>query len=157
MEDLCKVKVNGKKKIALVAHDGKKDELFYWVSQNLEGLKKHDLLGTGTTASIIQEKFDLDITPYLSGPLGGDQKIGSLIAENEVDILIFFWDPLEAQPHDPDVKALLRIAVLYDVPVAMSPTSANYLFASQMINTSYDKYIIDNGKNLKARVDQFDD
>lgn len=155
-KELQKIKVEKKKRIALVAHDGKKDELFFWVSNHLDDLKKHTLLGTGTTASIIKEKFDLEITPYMSGPLGGDQKIGSLIAENKIDILIFFWDPLEAQPHDPDVKALLRIAVLYDVPVAQSPTSANYIFASDMTDREYYKYIINADKNLKSRVDQFD-
>jgi methylglyoxal synthase len=113
------------KKIALIAHDNKKNELVDWCSKNSDILAKNFLCGTGTTAKLISEKTHLPVRPFLSGPLGGDQQIGARIAEGNVDFLIFFWDPLSSQPHDPDVKALLRIAVLYNIPVAMNTASAD--------------------------------
>lgn len=151
MKQYKKIEIPERKTIALVAHDKKKDELFAWVSKNLDKLKKHNLIGTGTTASIIKDKFNLDIKPFLSGPMGGDQMIGSEIAKNKIDILIFFWDPLTAQPHDPDVKALLRIAVLYDTVVCMSPTNCDYVFESPLINKKYDKYILNTDYILEER------
>ncbi|NMR96072.1 methylglyoxal synthase, partial [Vibrio parahaemolyticus] len=116
----------------LIAHDNVKDELIKWVNSNLEELSKHNLSGTGTTASVIEEKTGLAVKKYKSGPLGGDQQIGARIAEGEIDFMIFFWDPLEAQPHDPDVKALLRIAVLYDIPVANNRATADFLLTSYL-------------------------
>ena len=109
--EICKTK-----HIALVAHDGKKKELVEWCDKNKEILKGHFLCGTGTTARLIAEKTELPVKGYCSGPLGGDQQIGAKIVEGQIDFMIFLWDPLEAQPHDPDVKALLRIAVVYDIP-----------------------------------------
>lgn len=155
MTDLDKKIVPKKKRIALVAHDGLKHQLFDWMKENEELWRNHDLCGTGTTSSIIREKFKVDIKSYLSGPLGGDQQIGAAIAQGEIDILIFFWDPLQAQPHDPDVKALLRIAVLYDVPVAMSPTSASILLKSPYINQEYVKKVYDPKENVKTRIKKF--
>ena len=114
-----------KKTLALIAHDNKKDEIVTWVRDNKEILKNYNLCGTGTTANKISEATGLRIFAYLSGPLGGDQQIGAKIAEGEIDIVVFFWDPLEAQPHDPDVKALLRIAVVYDIPIATNHATAN--------------------------------
>lgn len=128
----------GKKKtIALVAHDNRKKTLLDWVKTNQEILKNHDLCGTGTTSALLARESGLTIRPYKSGPLGGDLEIGAAISNNEIDLLIFFWDPLTAQPHDPDVKALLRIAVLYDIPVAMNVTAANYLIHSEYMNQAY--------------------
>jgi len=152
MADLDKKLVPKRKRIALVAHDGLKKRLFNWMEENEELWKNHDLCGTGTTSTIIREKFDVEITSYLSGPLGGDQQIGAAIAQGDIDILIFFWDPLQAQPHDPDVKALLRIAVLYDVPVAMSPTSASILLKSPYMESEYVKKVYDPKENIKDRV-----
>lgn len=136
----------------MVAHDGLKKRLFNWMEENEDLWKDHELCGTGTTSTIIREKFNVEITSYLSGPLGGDQQIGAAIAQGDIDILIFFWDPLQAQPHDPDVKALLRIAVLYDVPVAMSPTSASILLKSPYMNNEYVKKVYDPKENIKDRV-----
>lgn len=139
------------KTIALVAHDGLKDSLFNWLEENKDLWKNHKLCGTGTTASLIKDRFSVDIKTFLSGPLGGDQQIGSAIAQGDIDILIFFWDPLEAQPHDPDVKALLRIAVLYDVPVAMSPSAATALLKSPLIAREYKKKVLLPRKSLEER------
>lgn len=131
------------KNIALIAHDNKKDELINWVKENKEILSKHILCGTGTTAKRIWENTGLMVTRFKSGPLGGDQQIGARIVEGNIDMMIFFWDPLEAQPHDPDVKALLRIAVLYDIPVANNKASADYILSSPLIEEEYMREIID--------------
>lgn len=155
MTDLDKKIVPKQKRIALVAHDGLKDELFKWMRKNEDLWKGHILCGTGTTSSLIREEFEVEIKSYLSGPLGGDQQIGAAIAEGQIDILIFFWDPLQAQPHDPDVKALLRIAVLYDVPVAMSPTAASILLSSPFIKEEYVKKVQDPKENVKERIKIF--
>lgn len=143
-----KVNVSKKKRIALIAHDDKKDELFAWMYNHLDVLKNHDLCGTGTTSTIIRENFNLEIYSFYSGPLGGDQQIGAAITRNEIDAMFFFWDPMSAQPHDPDVKALLRIAVLYNIPVAMSPVDANYLISSPLLNKAYTKYVPNNNIDL---------
>ena len=122
------------KTIALIAHDNKKSEIVNWALKNTETLKKYDLCGTGTTARLISEATDLPVKRYLSGPLGGDQQIGAKVAEGKIDAVIFFWDPLESQPHDPDVKALLRIAVVYDIPIATNRATADYVIHSNMLN-----------------------
>ena len=114
-EEYVTLEIGKTKHIALVAHDGKKKELVEWCDKNKEILKGHFLCGTGTTARLIAEKTELPVKGYCSGPLGGDQQIGAKIVEGQIDFMIFLWDPLEAQPHDPDVKALLRIAVVYDL------------------------------------------
>lgn len=118
------------KTIALIAHDNKKSEIVNWALKNKETLAKYELCGTGTTAKLIAEATDLKVKRYLSGPLGGDQQIGAKVAEGKVDIVIFFWDPLESQPHDPDVKALLRISVVYDIPIATNRATADYVIHS---------------------------
>ncbi len=115
------------KTIALIAHDHKKDEIVKWAIDNKETLSKFDLCGTGHTAELISNATGLKIKAYLSGPLGGDQQIGAHIAENKIDMVIFFWDPLESQPHDPDIKALLRIAVVYDIPIATNKATADLI------------------------------
>ena len=122
-----------KKTIALIAHDNKKAAIVNWALKNKETLAKFDLCGTGTTAKLIAEATDLKIKRYLSGPLGGDQQIGAKVAEKKIDMVIFFWDPLESQPHDPDVKALLRIAVLYDMPIATNRATADYVIHSSFL------------------------
>ena len=113
--------------IALIAHDNRKADLVKWVQSHKEELSLHNLCGTGTTSKRISDATGLNVKGYMSGPLGGDQQIGAAIAQKEIDMLIFFWDPLTSQPHDPDVKALLRIAVLYDIPTASNPSTANLM------------------------------
>lgn len=138
-----KAKLKVKKHIALVAHDNRKQELINWAQKNYDILCKHFLCGTGTTAKMISEKTGLPIRAYKSGPLGGDLQIGARISEGEIDFMIFFWDPLTSQPHDPDVKALLRIAVLYDIPVAMSQSTADFLLTSKLMDEEYERNVVD--------------
>lgn len=121
------------KTVALIAHDNKKPDIVNWAVNNCAALEKFNLCGTGTTARLISEATGLNVKRYLSGPLGGDQQIGAKIAEKKIDVVIFFWDPLAAQPHDPDVKALLRIAVVYDIPIATNKATANYVIHSSLI------------------------
>ena len=122
--------MKARKTIALIAHDNKKADMVNWALRNKETLEKFELCGTGTTAGLVAEATGLTVKKYLSGPLGGDQQIGAKIAEKKIDIVIFFWDPLSAQPHDPDVKALLRIAVVYDIPIATNKATANCVIHS---------------------------
>ncbi len=124
------MKRNKRKTIALIAHDNKKADMVNWALKNKQTLSKYDLCGTGTTARLVAEATDLTVKRYLSGPLGGDQQIGAKIAEKKIDMVVFFWDPLESQPHDPDVKALLRIAVVYDIPIATNRATADYVIHS---------------------------
>ena len=128
------MKTKKRKTIALIAHDNKKADIVNWALKNKETLSKYDLCGTGTTARLIGEATDLPVKRYLSGPLGGDQQIGAKVAEKKIDVVIFFWDPLSSQPHDPDVKALLRIAVVYDIPIATNRVTADYVIHSNMLN-----------------------
>ena len=122
-----------KKTIALIAHDNKKPDIIRWANENKTTLSRFDLCGTGTTAKLVAEETGLAVKGYLSGPLGGDLEIGAKVAEKQIDIVIFFWDPLQAQPHDPDVKALLRIAAHYDIPIAKNISTANYILHSDLI------------------------
>lgn len=138
-----------KKKIALVAHDYRKEDLLDWAEYNKEILEDHHLFGTGTTGSLIADKLGLNVQTFMSGPLGGDLQIGAAIAENKIDMLIFFWDPLQAQPHDVDVKALLRIAVVYNIPVACDRSSADFMITSALLDKSYQRFLVDYGKRLK--------
>lgn len=121
------------KTIALIAHDNKKTEIIEWAVKNKDILSRYALCGTGTTAKLVGEATGLDVKRYLSGPLGGDLEIGAKTAEGEIDVIIFLWDPLQTQPHDPDVKALLRIAVVYDVPIATNVATANYILHSDLL------------------------
>lgn len=121
------------KKIALIAHDGKKQEIVEWALKNKDILKRYELCGTGTTAKRVEEATGLKVQGFLSGPLGGDQQIGAKVAEGEIDFVVFLCDPLTAQPHDPDVKALNRIAVLYNVPIATNVATADYVITSTLI------------------------
>lgn len=122
------------KTIALIAHDNKKKDIIRWASENKERLSKFNLCGTGTTAKMISEATGLNVKGYLSGPLGGDLQIGAKVAKKDIDIVIFIWDPLQAQPHDPDVKALLRIAALYDVPIATNISTADFMLHSDLLD-----------------------
>jgi methylglyoxal synthase len=131
------------KNIALVAHDNKKPDLLDWADYNRERLTEHDLYATGTTGRLLQEKLGFDINRLQSGPLGGDQQLGARIAEGTIDVLIFFWDPLEPMPHDPDVKALLRIAAVWNVPIACTRASADFIFSSPLMQEAYDRPVED--------------
>lgn len=131
------------KHIALIAHDGQKDELLQWVRSNKELLSRHHLYATGTTGWLLEKETHLPITQLQSGPLGGDQQIGAKIAEQEINALIFFWDPLESQPHDPDVKALLRMAVVWNIPTASNRVTADFLISSPLFNSTYTRLMPD--------------
>ncbi len=135
--------IGKQKKIALIAHDNRKEALISWAKENKSILRKHFLCGTGTTAKLISENVGLPIKAYKSGPLGGDEQVGAAIVNGEVDFMIFFWDPLTSQPHDPDVKALLRISVMYDIPVAMSKSTADFLMKSTLLDEEYETHEID--------------
>lgn len=126
-----------KLRIALIAHDNKKDDLVAWARYNKPLLQQHQLSATGTTGKVLQDELGLDVYCHRSGPLGGDQQIGAKIADEKVDFLVFFWDPLEPQPHDPDVKALLRLAVVWNVPVACNRSSADLMISSPLIGADY--------------------
>ena len=141
-----------RKKIALVAHDQRKDDLVGWVEFNAERLSDHELYGTGTTGKIISDRCGLDVHRLKSGPLGGDQQLGAMIAGGELDILIFFWDPMTAQPHDVDIKALLRMSVLYNIPVACNRSSADFIISSSLFNETYDPMIKDYSKYISREV-----
>ena len=126
-----------KKKIALVAHDARKQDLLEWVRFNVETLREHELYATGTTGQVIAEETGLDVRRFRSGPLGGDMQLGAAIAENELDILVFFWDPMTPHPHDVDVKALLRVSVLYNVPTACNRATADFVISSPLLKEDY--------------------
>ena len=147
-------KMDKAKRIALVAHDWKKKELVEWCDKNKDILKNHFLSGTGTTARLITEKTGLPVKGYNSGPLGGDQQIGCRIVEGSIDFLIFLWDPLEAQPHDPDVKALLRIAVVYDIPVANNLATADFLLKSEYMAGEYERTVENFNQTVRERVER---
>ena len=135
--------IKKQKNIALIAHDGKKKELLDWCDWNKEVLQQHFLCGTGTTATMVSMRTGLPVRGYNSGPLGGDQQIGAKIVEGAIDFVIFFSDPLCAQPHDPDVKALLRIALVYDIPIATNKASADFMITSSLMNEEY-KHDVEN-------------
>ncbi|MFG1492768.1 methylglyoxal synthase [Halobacteriovorax sp. GFR7] len=128
-----------KKTIALVAHDSRKNDLIQWTLEHKDKLTKYNICATGTTGRLLEEKLGINIHKYLSGPIGGDFQIGTAIVEGSVDMLIFFWDPLESMAHDPDIKALLRIATLYNIPMACNQTSADYFINSSLMDIEYER------------------
>jgi len=144
-----KIEVGKRKKIALVAHDGRKKDLLEWVSYNEGTLRQHVLFATGTTGAIISRELGLDIKSFRSGPLGGDMQIGARIVEGDIDFLVFFWDPLQSQPHDPDVKALLRIAVLRNIPTACNRATADFMISSPLMDGEYERQVVDYASRIK--------
>ena len=151
--DYLTMTIGKQKNIALIAHDQKKRELIDWCQEHREVLAKHFLCGTGTTARMITDSTGLPVKGYNSGPLGGDQQIGAKIVEGKIDFVIFFSDPLTAQPHDPDVKALLRIAQVYDTPIANNKASADFMITSSYMDQEYEHDIINFQQNIKDRAD----
>ena len=131
------------KKIAIIAHDNKKQDLLEWADFNRDLLAQHELCATGTTGRLLERELNLKIVKLQSGALGGDQQIGAKIAEGEIDFLIFFWDPLKPMPHDPDVKALLRLAVLWNIPVACNRASADFMISSPLMSGEYQRFLPD--------------
>ena len=138
-----KIAMEHDKKIALVAHDNKKQALVEWAKYNRDLLAHHKVYATGTTGEILEHALGFEITKLQSGPLGGDQQIGARIANGEIDFLIFFWDPLEPMPHDPDVKALLRMAVVWNTPIACNRASADFMISSPLMDEEYDRLVPD--------------
>ena len=151
--DYLTMTIGKQKNIALIAHDQKKRELIDWCQEHREVLAKHFLCGTGTTARMITDSTGLPVKGYNSGPLGGDQQIGAKIVEGKIDFVIFFSVPLTAQPHDPDVKALLRIAQVYDIPIANNKASADFMITSSYMDQEYEHDIINFQQNIKDRAD----
>ncbi len=144
--------MESRKRIALVAHDNKKAELIEWATFNRSTLAKHRLYATGTTGTLIEEELDQSVTKLQSGPLGGDLQIGAMIAEGKLDVLIFFWDPMEAQPHDPDIKALLRISVTWNIPIACDRATADFILTSPLMHQAYEPVIEDYSIYLKRKI-----
>ena len=142
---------SARKRIGLVAHDNMKRDLIEWAVYNRRSLVEHDLFATGTTGTLLEEELGVGIVKLQSGPLGGDLQIGALIADGAIDLLIFFWDPLQAQPHDPDVKALLRIAVVWNIPVACDRATADFLISSPLMTSDYVRALPD----YQSHIDRF--
>ena len=148
-----RIVMNHDKMIALVAHDNKKRDLLEWVTFNRNLLAHHRVYATGTTGATLERELGLDIHRLQSGPLGGDQQIGAKIVQNEIDFLIFFWDPLEPMPHDPDVKALLRMAVVWNIPIACNRASADFMISSPLMDGEYDRLVPDYGEYRARQLD----
>ena len=147
-------KMKRKKNIALIAHDHRKEDLIDWCDFNQGSLSEHNLYGTGTTGKMITDKVGLDVNPFSSGPLGGDLQIGAAISQEEIDMMIFFWDPLQAQPHDVDVKALLRIGVLYNIPMACNRSTADFMISSHLFDENYDRFLVDYSQRFTKDIEE---
>ena len=148
--------MSNQKNIALVAHDNKKRDLIEWAKFNQKLLANHKLYATGTTGEILERELGLGVDKLQSGPLGGDQQIGAKIADGEIDFLIFFWDPLKPQPHDPDVKALLRMAVVWNIPIACNRATADFMISSPLMEGDYDRLVPDYGGYRSRKIDSDD-
>ena len=142
-----------RKRIALVAHDNKKKDLIEWAEFNMTVLARHEIVATGTTGKLLEDKLDRPVKKLLSGPIGGDQQIGSMIAMGEIDVLIFFWDPMEAQPHDSDVKALLRVAIAWNCIVACDRSTADFILTSPLMGDDYHVHLPDYSTYLKRKIE----
>ena len=149
-EPITSDSMRGRKRIALIAHDHRKADLLDWARYNRDELEKHELFGTGTTGAMIANDLDLDVERFKSGPLGGDQQIGSRISEGGIDLVIFFWDPMQPQPHDVDVKALLRIATVYNIPMATNRSSADFMISSPLMTEPYERTLIDYSQRIRS-------
>ncbi|HMU11563.1 MAG TPA: methylglyoxal synthase [Ferruginibacter sp.] len=147
-------KTGSRKRIAMVAHDNKKAELIEWAVYNKASLAKHELVATGTTGKLLEEELDRPVKKMLSGPLGGDQQIGAMIAEGKIDVLIFFWDPMEAQPHDSDVKALLRLGVAWNILLACDRATADFILTSPLIMEEYEIIIPDYSEYMNRKLEK---
>jgi methylglyoxal synthase len=141
-----RVGMTSRKRIALIAHDNRKDDLLEWARYNSGTLSNHELFGTGTTGGLVATELGLPVTRFLSGPLGGDQQVGAAIAEGRLDLVIFFWDPLESQPHDVDVKALLRVTVVHNTPIACNRATADFLLSSPLMDQSYERLVVEHDR-----------
>src|SRR4030042_487777 len=144
--------IGKKKKIALIAHDDRKKDLLQWAAFNRLALSKHKLFATGTTGKLLFDEVGLKVTSFKSGPLGGDEQIGANIVEGNIDFMIFFWDPMSSHPHDPDVKALLRIGVLYNIPMACNRSTADFMISSPLMDKEYGRKMIDYEKRIKRDI-----
>ena len=151
-DNLISLTIGQQKNIALIAHDGKKRDMLDWCDWNKEILAKHFLCGTGTTAQMITDRTGLPVRGFNSGPLGGDQQIGAKIVEGTIDFIVFFSDPLSAQPHDVDVKALLRIALVYDIPIATNRASADFMITSPLMVEEYEHQVINFSNTVQQRA-----
>jgi methylglyoxal synthase len=147
------VRMGGDKRVVLIAHDSRKQDLIEWVKFNRPVLREHRLFATGTTGAMVQAATDIPVTRFKSGPLGGDQQVGAKIAEGELDVLVFFWDPLEPQPHDPDVRALLRIAVVWNIPIACNRASADFMISSPLMTSDYVRVVPDYGPYISRTLE----
>ncbi len=145
--------IGAQKHIALVAHDNKKRELVTWAKQHLSELQQHSIFATGTTGKLLARELGLSVQCLQSGPLGGDQQIGAKIVEGEIDFLVFFWDPFEPMPHDPDVKALLRIAAVWNIPVACNQSSADFMLTSSLMTQAYGRQVPDSADYQSRPID----
>jgi methylglyoxal synthase len=144
--------LKARKRVALIAHDHKKPELIEWAVYNKAVLSRHELYATGTTGRLLEEQLDVPVRKMLSGPLGGDQQIGAMVAEGDLDAVIFFWDPMEALPHDPDIKALLRLCAVWNIPMACNRTTADFLLTSPLMHQDYEAILPDYTQYLGRKV-----
>jgi methylglyoxal synthase len=142
------------KRIGLVAHDNKKRDLIEWAKYNRRILEQHELVATGTTGTLLEEELGVGVEKLQSGPLGGDQQLGALVAAGDIEFLVFFWDPLEPQPHDPDVKALLRIAIVWNIPIACNRASADFMVSSPLMSSDYVRQLPDYQAYLDRNVNR---
>ena len=147
-----KRRLDARKQIGLVAHDNKKQDLVDWARYNQRLLAQHDLYATGTTGALLERELEIPVTKLQSGPLGGDLQVGAMIADGTIDFLVFFWDPLEPQPHDPDVKALLRIAVVWNIPVACNRATADFMISSPLMSDGYERHLPDYTEHLTREI-----